>query len=93
MVIEFTDDDEKLYRVIKEVTMSTFEKHYIGDLIKISYENRNPYNVFVRDYSLFNMLQIGLYVKFTFYNIILLGLFFFAVRINSYRKKKKKLSR
>ena len=92
LAIEFTDDDEKVYRVIKEVTMSTFEKHYIGDSIKISYENRNPYNIFVRDYSLFNMLQIGLYVKFTYYNIILLGLFIYsAVRINSYRKKKKKL--
>jgi len=91
LVTEFTDDNEIVHRVIKEVTKSTFEMHHIGDPIKISYENRNPYNIFVRDYSLFNILQISFYVKFIFYNFILLGfLIFFAVRINGYRKKNKK---
>lgn len=88
--IEFTADDEKVYTVIKEVTKSTFEKHQSGNLIKISYQNGNPYNIFVCDYALFNMLQIGLYVKFYYYSLLLLGFFiFFAIRIGSYRKRKK----
>ena len=91
LVIEFTNDDQEVYTVIKEVTRSTFRKHDIGDSIKISYEKRNPSNVFVRDYALFNIMEIGLYVKFHLrMTVLFILLMLLALRMRSYQKKKQK---
>lgn len=64
--IIFEDKHGKEYRVIKEVTRSTYMNHKDGRPIEISYVNLNPYNVFVRDYRLWNLVEIARYAKFVF---------------------------
>ncbi|AOV06727.1 hypothetical protein [Sporosarcina ureilytica] len=72
------DEIGKEYKVIKEVTRNVYKKHAIGDTIKISYMNGNPYNVFVLNYSLYS-LEIVTYGKFALCIIILMCLLLYLV--------------
>lgn len=88
LTLEFDDHHGNPVKVIKEVTRSTFKKHRNGSTVDVSYVNWNPYNVFVRDYHWFNLLEIFIYVKFDFNMIILTALLIFAIA--GYRKWAKK---
>lgn len=89
----FTDENnDREYRVVKEVTSSVYDKQYIGDKIKISYVTRNPYNVFVPDFSLLNILETFRYRKYTWKILVLLSVLAFFM-IKFYLDKKKRNSR
>lgn len=85
----FPDENGEMRKVIKEVTRSVYRKHGVGDSIEISYVNWNPYNIFVRDYSLLNIWETVTYVKYLFYVSILFGLFIFIGLYYFSRKDKK----
>jgi hypothetical protein len=89
----FTDENnDREYRVVKEVTSSVYDKRYIGDKIKISYVTQNPYNVFVPDFSLLNILETFRYNKFIWKIFVLLSILAFFM-IKFYLDKKKRNSR
>jgi hypothetical protein len=62
--LRFFDQHDKEYRVIKEVTESVYRKYQTGEMVEISYITQNPYNIFVRDYTLLNLLEIIIHPKF-----------------------------
>ena len=87
----FTDENGKEFIVIKEVTRSVYNKHHIADTINISYVTRNPYNVFVRDFSLLNLWETSKYNKFGLKIFVLFSIFiFFIIKFYFLDKKKRK---
>jgi hypothetical protein len=87
----FTDENnDREYRVVKEVTSSVYDKQYIGNKIKISYVTQNPYNVFVPDFSWLNILETFRYNKFTWKILVLLSvLAFFMIKFYLDKQKRK----
>lgn len=86
----FEDKRGQEYRVIKEVTRSVYRKHDIGSPIEISYSTLNPYNVFVRDYSIRNLMEIFAYAKFMYFSFITsAGVLALCIHYFSWRKKRK----
>ncbi len=55
--LSFIDEKGDHYRVIKEVTRSTYVNHDLGDSIAISYWTSNPYHLFIRGFSVVGFLQ------------------------------------
>lgn len=86
----FEDKQGQEYRVIKEVTQSTYQHHKNGRPIEISYVNFNPYNVFVRDYRLWNLMEITRYVKFIFFSMTLIVMAIITLLYVHFKRKKKK---
>ena len=77
-----TDENQEAFKVKKEVTGNVYRNHVVGDTIKISYMNGNPYNVFVprlflvfyfgnchftADYALYH--DIGVFISIFLYEI------------------------
>lgn len=88
--LAFEDKQGQTYRVIKEVTRSTYQQHKNGSPIEISYVNLNPYNVFVRDYRLWNLIEMMRYVKFIFFSMTLIVMAVITLLSVHFRRKKKK---
>ena len=87
----FTDAQGMEFRVIKEVTRAVYKRHFIGDTIKISYVTRNPYNVFIPDFSLVNLWDSIKYNKFILKVFVLLAvLISFLIYYYFFGKKKRK---
>ena len=86
--IVFEDENQEAFKVKKEVTANVYRNHVVGETIKISYMNRNPYNVFIPDYSLLSIWDIVFYGRFMLYNMILVCLFVYFFM--KYKKRKRK---
>lgn len=87
--LDFFDEDGNDYRVIKEVTWSMYDQYKDGSPIEISYATLNPYNVVVRDYSIWNLFETISYKKFIFYSVFLVGfLIYLAGRVSARKKNK-----
>ena len=89
--LQFTDAQGKEFGVIKEVARSVYKRHSTGDTIKISYVTRNPYNVFVPDFSLVNLWDSIKYNKFSLkVSVLLAVLISFLIKFYFFGKKKRK---
>lgn len=75
----------------KEVARTVYKKYLDGGPIEISYVTSNPYHVFVRDYSVGNLIDTLLYMKILLYSLTIVGLIGFIV-LFWYDKRKHSVS-
>jgi len=61
--LTFEDRQGETYRVTKGAAPTVYKKYQDGGPIEISYVTSNPYHVFVRDYSVGNLIDTLLYMK------------------------------
>lgn len=64
LTISFEDQAGRTIQVLKDVTRHTYQQYGIGDKFPISYRNANTYDVFVREHSIWDVVQ-----AFTFWEL------------------------
>lgn len=74
LTIQFEDDNQEEVTVIKDVNPKIYDQHAIGDLVKISYPNYNPYHIYIRDVSFSDNIGTVFSLNNVFPLILLLGL-------------------
>lgn len=71
LVIAFNDRAGHNIQVKREVTRHTYNQYGFGDKLPITYRNANPYDVFIRDVSIWDLVQSLLYVEVYVYLVMI----------------------
>lgn len=79
LVLEYKDPVGREYIVEKQVTSSLYNRLLYEPTVDIAYVTKQPYNVFVQDYSPFSLLWLLFKPQSILYGINVLGLYYFYV--------------
>lgn len=87
-VISFEDTHGQNFRVIKDVTQYTYQQYSVGDKLPIAYRDANPYDVFVHETSIEDVIQMLFTSQILVYTVIT-GVVVFSIWA-MYKKRKKR---
>lgn len=89
LTVRFTAEDGQDYRVEKEVTGTTYNKWASETSIDIRYRNSNPYTIFIKTTSVFELISVLLH-RWTIVYLMFLLVIFGAISYYSDNRKRRR---
>lgn len=90
LTVLFTTEDGQTYRVKKEITGSTYNNWQDHSTIDIRYRNHNPYDIFVKTKSVFEVIDVLLHRWTIIYLLVFFIIFGTMMHCWDNRKRRRK---
>lgn len=85
LTLLFRDESGNTIKVIKDVTQHTYNKYGIGEKLPATYKDSNPYDLFISDTTVTDVLHTFLYVEFLVYIVMIAVMIYTGFKLWKYK--------
>src|SRR5690606_37969655 len=85
LTLLFRDESGNTIKVIKDVTRHTYNKYGFGEKLPATYKDSNPYDLFISDTTVTDVLHTFLYVDFLVYIVMIAVMIYTGFKLWKYK--------